>query len=212
MPFLAGPAGSAIASIIGGTAAAGAQIYGAKKTSNTARNASRLESEAAAKALAIEQENTRRAEEAHNREQDAKERQWQAEQRRLDDDRAYARMQDALELEAVTAQEQRRAPYRVASSHALRSMAQSIGIDFPDVPAAAFDPASRARAILAGQGQSGTGYAQTASRPAVSSMADAVKGATTPGLTETDPRLLARTGSGTMADVIDYRRKPRYVR
>ena len=92
-------------------------------------------------------------------------------------------------------------------------MAASIGVNLPDLPATAFDPAARARAIMAGENQSGTGYAQTASRPA--SMAETVvRSGTTPGMT--DPRVLsvdgARPMDESMAEVINYRRKPRYVR
>lgn len=200
------------AAAITGLATGVTGIVGATKSSNAAKNANRLQAESTAKAMAIEQENEREAR-AERARQDAEERrQWEATQRQAEEDRQYARMKDALELEAITAQEARRAPKRAASDLALRTMAQSIGINLPATPVTAWDPAARARAILAANGQTGTGYAQTASRPSTTSMADAVKGATTPGLTETDPRLLVRDGAQPMADVIDYRRKPRYVR
>lgn len=204
--------GTGMGALIAGLSAGGATAYGAKKSGDAAKAATRIQADTTAKAMAIEEANERRRQQEFDRQEAEAKRQWDAEQARIAEEQTYARMKDALELEAVTAQEARRAPKRMASDLALRTMAQSIGINLPEMSAVAFDPAARARAILAGSGQTGTGYAQTASRPAVSSMADAVKGATTPGLTETDPRLLSREGSSAMADVIDYRRKPRYVR
>lgn len=56
MPFLAGPAGVAIATAIAGTAAAGASLYGAHKASSAATDAAKIQAKSADEALAAEKE------------------------------------------------------------------------------------------------------------------------------------------------------------
>lgn len=103
MPFLAAPAGMAIASLIGTGAAVGAQVYGANRASGAARDAAQASDRAAREALAFEREKEKRRQEEWDRMMREEEARWNAEQERL-------------------------APYRAASEGALSQLVSLAGL------------------------------------------------------------------------------------
>ncbi len=103
MPFLAGPAGMAIATLVGGGAAAGASIYGAKKASKASEKAAEISDQASREAIAFEREKEARRQTEWDRMMAEEEARWYAEQERL-------------------------APYRAASEGALAQLVSLAGL------------------------------------------------------------------------------------
>lgn len=201
MPWMTIP----IATAIAGAAGAGATAYGAHRSASAAREASRANTATTNRAMEIEAEAERRRQAIED------------EDRRIAmEDRARTQRLEDEERELFYAQEARRAPYRAASDAALRSMAASIGIDLSHVPArepAVWRPGSIDEQRRAGRSWDSMVVEQRRAaddgRRAPITMAESVRQPSA----STMPMPSARLDPGlTMADeVVNYRRKPRYI-